>query len=351
MRSLQLCALLVGLAAIGAACGGGDGGTGPVNTAPTAKFTPNCDALACTFTDASTDAESDALTYQWDFGETTSANNTSTEQSPSHTYAADGAYHVTLKVTDSKGAASAVADSVVNVSATPQPPGPQAGFTVTCNGTACSFSNASTPADGTLTYAWDFGDPASGASNTSTAPEPTHTFAVTEVTDFTVTLTATDPQGAANSATQTITITPAANLQCGTAGSLVNCTLDVTNTAKLVATIVSHDCEFTGNRLRIIAPVTQTIFLNGCTAPLNQPIAINGPNADQSFDAGVQIQAEFTQGAGGPEDPERGTPAIRLDGTYPDWTINIDDGGNPSGPGEPDFNDIVVTVHATPVGP
>ena len=76
---------------------------------------------------------------------------------------------------------------------------------------------------------------------------------------------------------------------------------------------------------------------------------ITGPNPDGSFEAGTQIQAEFTQGAGSPEDPEKGPPAIRLDGTYPTWTINIDDGGVPGLPGEPDFNDIVLTAQATPV--
>jgi len=344
MRPLHLCALLVGVAVAGTACGGDNGGTGPgTNHAPTAAFQIACTNLACTFTDASSDPDNDALTYAWDFGETGSGSNTSTDQSPSHTYAAPGAYHVTLTVTDAKGAASAVADSTVTVpQGTPQ--GPQAGFTVTCDGPACSFSNTSTPSDG-LTYAWDFGEPASGAANTSTAKDPTHTYTVSDVTDFTVTLTVTDASSAQSTAQQTITITPPAPLECNG----VTCTLSVTAKATLTATIVSHDCEFTGNRLRITSPITQNIFTNGCTAPLNQPITITGPNPDGSFDAGTEIQAEFTQGVGKPEDPERGTPAIQLTGTYPDWTINIDDGGNPTGAGEPDFNDIVVTVHATPV--
>lgn len=342
MRPLHLCALLVGVAVAGTACGGDNGGTGPgTNHAPTAAFQIACTDLACTFTDASSDPDGDALTYAWAFGEPGSASNTSTDQSPSHTYAAAGAYHVTLTVTDAKGAASSVADSTVTVTVgTPQ--GPQAAFTVTCDGPACSFANSSTPSTG-LTYAWDFGEPSSGAANTSTAAEPTHTYNVTTVTDFTVTLTVTDASNAQSTAQQTITITPPA--ECGS----VTCTLSVTAKATLTATIVSHDCEFTGNRLRITSPITQTVFINGCNAPLNTPITITGPNPDGSFDAGTQIQAEFTQGVGKPTDPERGTPAIQLTGTYPDWTINIDDGGNPTGPGEPDFNDIVVTVHATPV--
>ena len=91
MRSLHLYALLAGVAATAAACGGDNGGTGPSNTAPTAAFTPACTELACTFTDASTDKEGGALTYLWDFGEPASgANNTSTTQSPGHTYAAAG---------------------------------------------------------------------------------------------------------------------------------------------------------------------------------------------------------------------------------------------------------------------
>ncbi len=338
MRPLHLYALLVGVAAAGAACGGSNG---PSNTAPIAAFTPSCTDLACTFTDASSDADGDALTYQWNFGEPSSGtNDTSTAQSPSHTYAAAGSFHVTLKVTDANGAASTAADSLVTVS----PAGPTAGFTVTCNAADCSFTGTSTPADGTLTYAWDFGEPASGSSNTSTVQNPTHTYTVTAVTDFTVTLTVTDPQSATNTKSQTITVTPAAALQCDSGGVLADCTLDVTQKAILTVSLVSRDCQFAGNRFAITSPIQQTVFTNGCFDAIS-PVILDGPNADKSFDAGTQIQAQFTQGVRDPTDPPTVPPQIKLEGAFPDWTISIDDGGNPTAPGEPDFNDIVLAVH------
>ena len=65
---------------------------------PTARFTYVIDedyGLMVTFTNASLNAD----TYSWDFGDVES----STEMSPSHTYAADGTYDVTLTATNSGG--------------------------------------------------------------------------------------------------------------------------------------------------------------------------------------------------------------------------------------------------------
>jgi PKD repeat protein len=233
----------------------------------------------------------------------------------------------------------------VSTTATNQPP--TASFTVACNGADCTFTDGSSdPEGGALTYDWDFGD----ASTHATDQSPTHTYAVTAVTDFTVALTVTDPESATNATSQTITVTPPAGLQCSSGGTLADCTLDVTQKAILTVTLVSRDCQFAENRLEITSPIQQIVFTNGCTEPIS-PVTLDGPNADKSFDAGTQIQARFTQGVRDETDPPAVPPAIEVTGTFPDWTISIDDGGNPTGPGEPDFNDIVLAVHGEVVVP
>jgi lysyl endopeptidase len=69
------------------------------NITPTANFTMVIDALEVDFTDTSTDSDGTIESWAWTFGDGT----TSTEASPSKTYAAPGAYTVTLTVTDDEG--------------------------------------------------------------------------------------------------------------------------------------------------------------------------------------------------------------------------------------------------------
>ena len=47
-----------------------------------------------------------------------------------------------------------------------------------CQGTATGFTSSSNPLAGNTiqTYHWDFGEPVSGANNTSTLANPTHTY-------------------------------------------------------------------------------------------------------------------------------------------------------------------------------
>ncbi|MFT6865221.1 MAG: PKD repeat protein [Cyclobacteriaceae bacterium] len=87
-------------------CGDGDGDSIP---APTASFTSTVDGKTITLTNTSTDG----ATYAWDFGD----GGTSTDESPSHTYDANGSYVVKLTVTNETGSddSQAVVE-IVNIS-------------------------------------------------------------------------------------------------------------------------------------------------------------------------------------------------------------------------------------------
>jgi PKD repeat protein len=81
-------------------------GTG--NLAPDADFTFSCTDLTCSFSDTSSDSDGTVVAWSWSFGD----RGNSTEQSPSHTYAASGTYTVTLTVTDDQGASDNVSAEV-----------------------------------------------------------------------------------------------------------------------------------------------------------------------------------------------------------------------------------------------
>ena len=66
------------------------------NQPPVAGFTFQTSGLTASFSNASSDADNDTLTYLWRFGDGT----TSTSLNPSHTYNAAGTYQVSLEVSD-----------------------------------------------------------------------------------------------------------------------------------------------------------------------------------------------------------------------------------------------------------
>ncbi len=87
--------------------------TGPsVNVPPTAAFTYACSDLSCDFDgSASHDSDGSIVSYAWIFGDGA----TSAGASPSHIYAYEGDYGVTLTVVDNLGA-SALDNQLVSVS-------------------------------------------------------------------------------------------------------------------------------------------------------------------------------------------------------------------------------------------
>jgi len=169
-----------------------------VNQPPTASFTTTPTYLSIV-ADASGSSDSDGavVSYAWDYGDGT----TGTGKTPSHTYATAGTYTVTLTVTDDLGATGSTTNSVT-VAANQAP---TASFTATPTNLAVAVDGtASSDPDGTIaSYAWDFGDGATGTGSTTS-----HTYGSADT--YTVKLTVTDDGGATASTTKAVTVsTPA----------------------------------------------------------------------------------------------------------------------------------------------
>jgi PKD repeat protein len=134
-----------------------------------------------------------AVTYEWSFGD----GGTSTEVSPSHTYATVGTYTVTLLARSADRRTSVVSRLY-------EARGPTAGFSVSPAaprpGEAATFtSTTSFPTAPGKSWAWTFGD-----GGTSTAARALHTYGAAG--SYTVTLTVTDAEGFTAAATQTLTV-------------------------------------------------------------------------------------------------------------------------------------------------
>jgi PKD repeat protein len=356
MRSIPLKAAAIVILATAWACSdNGGGGTGP--GAPTAAFSAptNCTAgAACQFTDASTPA-AEITAWSWTFGDDPNAAPT-TDKNPTHTYAAAGNYIVTLTVTSPNGTSSPATQTVAV--AAPANPAPTASFSVPSCGVNidCTFTSTSSdagPPVGTIvTTHWNFGD-AGSATNEADGLTVTHRY--TTGGDKTVTLTVTDDGGATGTTSQTVSVQAAPASDCPPApGSATNalCTLQLSATQKsqVTITMTSRNCELVGNRVTVQQPTRQSVFDNICTRDVPPVYTVKDVNgATATFLEGAQLPIQFTRGDPRAGDPPAGPPVARVRGTFPDWTITIDDGGNPQGQNEPDFNDVILAVHATVV--
>jgi len=145
------------------------------------------------------DPGSDTLTYSWDFGDGTQA----TGQSATHTYADDGAYTLTLTLSDGGGGVSTdtLSIAVANVAPTVTD---LTGDSSGDEGDLLSWAvSATDPGADVLTYSWDFGD----GSPTDTGTAASHTYL--DEGSYTLVVTVTDDDG--GSTTETLVV-PVANV-------------------------------------------------------------------------------------------------------------------------------------------
>jgi PKD repeat protein len=177
----------------------GDGSSTPVITfvnttpPPVASFTVLTANLLATFTDTSIQGPTSWL---WDFGDPDSGvNNTSTLQNPTHTFTGYDDYLVTLNATNFNGSSDPFEFDIITA------PPPTAFFSYGTLGTEGTFTDTSTGSP--TSWAWDFGDPASGLDNTSTLQNPVHTF--TGFNTFNVTLVASNGNGSSGPVSHLVT--------------------------------------------------------------------------------------------------------------------------------------------------
>jgi PKD repeat protein len=147
--------------------------------------------------DASASTGDTALTYNWDFGDGQTENDTTPQTT--HSYSALGSYHVTLTVSDQDNQTSSPVTQTVKISVAK----PVASFTAV-NDPSCLGSDyvtfdasASTGYQNQLTYTWDYGD-----GYTDSGVTTYHYFPFTGY--FNVTLSVTDTFGQHATLTQSV---------------------------------------------------------------------------------------------------------------------------------------------------
>jgi PKD repeat protein len=173
-----------------------------LGAAPQAAFDFQTVGQQANFVDRSTGSPT---SWSWTFGD----GGTSTQQNPIHTYAAAGAYTVSLTAKSAAGENST--SKVVTIGAPPQ-----ADFDFQNAGLTVNFVDRST---GTPTsWSWMFGDGA-----TSTDQNPVHTYAAAGT--YTAGLKVTNAAGS-NSSSKVVTVTagtpPAAKFEATVNGNQVN---------------------------------------------------------------------------------------------------------------------------------
>lgn len=168
----------------------------PANQNPTASFTVTKSFMKATVDgSASSDPDGTVASYAWNFGDGTTA----TGATASHTYATEGTFTITLKVTDNQGGTATTTREFT--ASLPPNQAPTAAFTTerTQLNVAVDGSTSSDQ-DGTIAaYEWNFGDGA-----TATGATATHTYAAAGT--YTITLKVTDNRGGTDTKTSQVTV-------------------------------------------------------------------------------------------------------------------------------------------------
>lgn len=200
------------------------------------QYISACPGYAVQFADQ-TMSVSAIVSWQWDFGDPSSPNNTSTQQNPSHIYSVGGWYNVTLITISANGCPDTVVTPVYVY------PDPNPAFTTNgiCSNEPIFFVDASqVDSGGVVTWAWNFGD-----NGTATGSNVVHLYGAAGT--YNVSLIVTTNFGCVDTITQGVGIVQAPNAAFSSVPGISANTyqsVQFTDQSTLAGTIVSWAWDF-----------------------------------------------------------------------------------------------------------
>lgn len=258
-------------------------GVAATATVTTADFdaTTVCEGAATQFTDQSTTNNGTIIAYLWDFGD----NTTSTDQNPTHTYAAAGTYNVQLIVTTS----SADADTVVMpVTVNPNPDADFSATPVTgCAPLCVTFTNMSTISSGSIASAeWFYGD----NSTPATGPNPMYCYGAGT---FTPELVVTSDMGCTDTLSMTDMVTANPAPVADFTSSVSNLTASFTNATTGGTQPLVYNWDFGDGNTSMQENPSNTYGFDG-----NYTVWLKATDANGCMDSTSQVINIVTTGMG-----------------------------------------------------
>ncbi len=174
-----------------------------------------CTASNFSFTNNSSIALGSSFTHTWSFIGA-SGTNTTTSNNPIYSFPSTGSYTVKLIGVSNQGCPDTAVQYITVF------PNPIVNFNPVSECEPTVFGVVTTPVSGTVTsYIWNFGDPGSGAANTSTLQNPTHQYPAPG--NYPITVTLTSNQNCVNSYTTVATSYPNPFAAINTSPPASNC--------------------------------------------------------------------------------------------------------------------------------
>lgn len=116
-------------------------------------------------------------------------------------------------------------------------------------------------------------------------------------------------------------------------GEGFNCALELQEPAGLTLKLETFTCGAHGNTVRILEPVDEVLTTDACYVESGTTWEYPGP-----FPTNTEVRLEIISAE------LQFSPGYEITGEYPEWVVYFEDGG------DDDFDDLVLTITATPAG-